>query len=444
MTTKLPQRFIQQTKQILAEEFDDFLESYSLPVYQGIRINTTKVKMEYWNKITPFENLQQIPWCLEGFYYDEQTPSKHPYYYAGLYYIQEPSAMSPASYLPIEKGDKVLDLCAAPGGKTTQIGAKLDNTGVLVSNDISATRAKALVKNIELFGFKNAIVTSEAPEKLANFWKGYFDKILVDAPCSGEGMFKKDSAAIKSWENYEENHFFDTQLSLLSNADKMLKVGGYILYSTCTFNRAENENIIDAFLAKNQNFEVAPLKPINKIKEVNGALRLWPHCVKGEGHFLCLLYKKYGDDFTPNLLYPKNKIKDFKLLADFISSNTYISLDEYVFLNNDNFYLVNSNMPNHNKLRTLRTGLLLGSVQNNRFKPSHALALAYPSQIFKNIINFKHTDINVIKYLKGETLDGDYKKGDYIVCVDSFPLGWIKSNNGTLKNQYPVSWRKLN
>ncbi len=444
MIAKLPQRFIEQTKQMLGEEFNDFLESYSFPIYQGIRINTNKVEIEHWNEIAPFGNLEQIPWCLEGFYYNEQTPSKHPYYYAGLYYIQEPSAMSPVAYLPIEKGDKVLDLCAAPGGKTTQIGSKLENTGVLVSNDISATRAKALVKNIELFGFKNTIVTSEAPEKLSNAWKGYFDKILVDAPCSGEGMFKKDSTAIKSWEKYEENHFFDTQLSLLNSAEKMLKTGGYILYSTCTFNKIENENIINIFLSENPNFEIVPLNPIGGIKELNGALRLWPHCIKGEGHFLCLMHKKYGENFESNLIQVKNKIKDFKLLADFISKNTYISLDEYIFMNDDKFYLINPNMPNHDKLRTLRTGLLLGTIQHNKFKPSHALAIAYQSHMFKNIINFSNNDINVIKYLKGETLEGDYKKGEYIVCVDNFPLGWIKSNNGNLKNQYPASWRKIN
>ena len=231
-------------KAILGEEYDDFLAGFEKPRHYGLRVNTAKITVEEFKELVPF-HLTQIPWVENGFYYEEEdAPTRHPYYYAGLYYLQEPSAMAPAALLPVDPGDRVLDLCAAPGGKSTELGARLKGQGLLVSNDISNSRAKALLKNLELAGVSNLCVTSETPEKLADVFGPFFDKILVDAPCSGEGMFRKDPDLIKSWQEHGPSYYAPIQRQILSQAVRMLKPGGYLLYSTCTFAACEDEDTV--------------------------------------------------------------------------------------------------------------------------------------------------------------------------------------------------------
>ncbi len=452
---KLPQEFEDKMSNLLGDEYIQYLNSYENPKYQGIRINIDKINLDDWKIINPFGDTPSVDWCQEGFYYYDKRPAKHPYYFAGLYYIQEPSAMSAGAYLPIDEGDCVLDLCAAPGGKSTQLGAKLKGSGVLVANDISASRAKALVKNLDNFGIRQAMVVSEEPEKLAKHWQGCFDKILIDAPCSGEGMFRKDDNAIKSWEKYGIQHFCELQRDILKSAAQMLKVNGMMLYSTCTFSPEENEQMIAEFLQNNPEFEIIALKPKGGIQsarfewcnnpKLQGALRLWPHHLKGEGHFLCLLSKISGKNLSGDYLQPTKKIKDYKIVADFIKNNTHISLDEYVLEQNNKIYMVSKNMPTQNKIRVLRSGLLLGELKKNRFEVAHQLSIAYDKDMYKNIINFQSDDQNVIKYLKGETIlyDDVLDKEYYVICVDGFPLGWAKTHNKMLKNQYPKSWRMM-
>ncbi|MDO5520504.1 MAG: RsmB/NOP family class I SAM-dependent RNA methyltransferase, partial [bacterium] len=253
----LPSTYTDRMKELLSmEEYEAYIKSFDKPHHAGLRVNTLKISVEEFMNISPFE-LKRVPWTTNGFYYDKsEQPAKHPYYYAGLYYIQEPSAMTPAALLPIEEGDRVLDLCAAPGGKSTELAAKLNGTGVLVTNDISNSRAKALLKNIELQGVRNAIVTSEPPEKLGRYFEGYFDKILVDAPCSGEGMFRKDNALIKSWEEYGVEYFSKIQKEIIVEAAKMLRPGGLMVYSTCTFSPEENELTIEHLKKEFPEFKV--------------------------------------------------------------------------------------------------------------------------------------------------------------------------------------------
>ena len=240
----IPENFKIKMKELLGDELDSFLDCYNEKHNAGVRVNTLKSTPERFREISPVE-ITPVPWIKNGFYYDESDrASKHPYYYAGLYYIQEPSAMTPASLLPVKPGDRVLDLCAAPGGKTTELGAKLKGRGVLVCNDISNSRAKALLKNVELFGIRNAVVISEAPAKLEGSFMGYFDKILVDAPCSGEGMFRKSHAIIKNWEQYGTGYYAKLQREILPSAINMLRPGGYMIYSTCTFSTEEDEGTL--------------------------------------------------------------------------------------------------------------------------------------------------------------------------------------------------------
>ncbi|MBP3888223.1 MAG: RsmB/NOP family class I SAM-dependent RNA methyltransferase [Cellulosilyticum sp.] len=450
---KLPAAFEEKIKRLLKDEYDAYLASYDLPKYQGLRVNTLKLNLEEWEKINPFKSLKTVPWCKEGFYYSaDEKPTKHPYYFAGLYYIQEPSAMSPGAYLPIEPGDKVLDLCAAPGGKSTQIAARMQQEGVLVSNDISASRAKALLKNLENFGSRISIVTSETSEHLASKWPGYFDKILIDAPCSGEGMFRKDEGAIKSWETHGVEHCANLQRIILEDAATMLKPDGMILYSTCTFSPEENEGMIDEFLKKHPDFKVVPLEPVGGIQhgrpefmdsdpQLAGALRLWPHHVEGEGHFVCLLQRTDGKVAKCNP-YPKQKrLKDYADALAFMKQYTHMSEDTPVTEIGGKLYSIPEDAPDLKGVRVVRSGLLLGELKNKRFEPSHVLALAYGKEMFKQTIEWALENEEVVRYLKGETVLWDAPKGYHVVCVDGCPLGWVKAQNGMLKNQYPASWR---
>lgn len=450
---KLPAAFEEKMKKLLKDEYDAYLASYNLPKYQGLRVNTLKLSLEEWDKINPFTSLKTVPWCKEGFYYgSKEKPGKHPYYFAGLYYIQEPSAMSPGAYLPIEPGDRVLDMCAAPGGKSTQLAARMQQEGVLVSNDISASRVKALLKNLENFGNRIGIVTSETSERLASKWTGYFDKILIDAPCSGEGMFRKNESATKSWEAYGVEHCANLQRTILEDAVTLLKSDGMILYSTCTFSPEENEGMIDEFLKKHPDFKVVTLEPVGGIQhgrpefmdsdpQLAGALRLWPHHLEGEGHFVCLLQRIGGDAGTCRPYGKQKRLKDYPDALAFMQQYTHMSEDMPVTEINGKLYSIPEDAPDLKGVRVIRGGLLLGELKNKRFEPSHVLTLAYGKEMFKQTIEWSLEDEAIMRYLKGETILCDRPKGYYVVCVDGYPLGWVKAQNGMLKNQYPASWR---
>lgn len=236
----LPVKFEDRMRKLLGEEFEEFMQSYSKPYLGGIRVNTSRISPDEFEKICPF-SLKRIPWIPNGYYYEAgKQPARHPYYYAGLYYIQEPSAMTPASLLPITPGDRVLDLCAAPGGKSTELGARLKGEGILVANDISSSRARALLKNLELFGISNSLIVSEAPNRLTGYFSEYFDKILIDAPCSGEGMFKKSPSIMKNWEQYGVDYYNRLQKDIILSAAQMLKPGGvYAVFNLYLFTGGE-------------------------------------------------------------------------------------------------------------------------------------------------------------------------------------------------------------
>ena len=300
----LPAAFEEKMRALLGDEFDEYIACYEEPRYYGMRVNTGKISVEEFEKICPFE-IRKIPWIENGFYYDgdKVSPAKHPYYFAGLYYLQEPSAMTPANRLPVEPGDKVLDVCAAPGGKATELGAKLQGEGVLIANDISSSRAKGLLKNIEVFGIGNVLVLSEEPGRLENYFTEYFDKILIDAPCSGEGMFRKDKKMVKAWEEHGPEFFSNLQRNIILQAARMLKPGGLMLYSTCTFDPSENERIIEHLKKEYPEFHVLPMENYEgfcpgipevteeKDEELKKTVRIFPHKMKGEGHYVALLQK---------------------------------------------------------------------------------------------------------------------------------------------------------
>ncbi|WP_058485297.1 RsmF rRNA methyltransferase first C-terminal domain-containing protein [Defluviitalea phaphyphila] len=450
---QLPIEFEKKMKNILKDEFNEYIKSFKKERSYGLRTNTLKITPEELKKKVNFK-LIPVPWCKEGFYYkEEDKPAKHPYYHAGLYYIQEPSAMSPGAVLDVRPGDKVLDLCAAPGGKSTQLGAKLKQKGVLFANDISATRVKALIKNIELAGIRNVIITNESPEKLSQRLEGYFDKILIDAPCSGEGMFRKTPEIIKNWESKGPEFYCSIQRDILIQGAKMLKPGGYILYSTCTFSPEENEGIIEEFLSKHTNFEVVPISHKNGFSQgrpdlvearetLKGAARLWPHKIKGEGHFLVLLRKKV-EDIKYQFSIPKRTLSRDILnnFNNFIKENFHDEIKGEFEIHGDGLYLLPEGIPDLRGLRVVRSGWMLGKLKKNRFEPSQSFAMGLNKEMVKNIINFSLEDSNVIKYLKGETLSIEGNKGWNLICVDGYPLGWGKIQNNMLKNKYSPAWR---
>lgn len=446
---KLPIEFENEMKKLLGEAFPDFVKSYQDTPANGLRVNTHKVSVEDFQEKAPFA-LHPVEWISNGFTYRDAVPSKHPYYFAGLYYLQEPSAMTPADRLAPVPGDFVLDLCAAPGGKATELGARLKGQGVLVANDISNSRAKALLKNLELMGLPNIYVTSENPKRLVQEFPAFFDKILVDAPCSGEGMFRKEPRMIADWEKQGPAYYSEIQRELVLQAADMLKPGGRMLYSTCTFSELENEGTIEWLLSQRPEMELIPCEPYEGFfpgrKGLEKCVRIFPHCMKGEGHFVALLEKK-GEAVS----FPKGQAKSRKIPAEaeeFLKKCRKTEQEkEWIFRMQDTrLYALGAEDHMPEKLRYLRTGLYLGECKKNRFEPSQALAMALNPETYDSCLSFSREDERVIRYLKGETLDvSDMEmknpKDWQLVCVDGYSLGWGKLAGNSLKNKYYAGWR---
>lgn len=457
----LPAAFEEKMRILLGEEMGAYLACYGEPRYYGLRVNTGKISVEEFLNICPFE-ITPIPWIENGFYYDGEniSPAKHPYYFAGLYYLQEPSAMTPANRLPIEPGDKILDLCAAPGGKATELGARLRREGLLVANDISSSRAKGLLKNIEVFGIGNILVLSEEPGKLEPYFTEYFDKILIDAPCSGEGMFRKDKKMVKAWEEHGPDYFCKIQKNIILQAARMLKPGGMLLYSTCTFDGRENESVIEYLREQYPQFRIMEIAPYEGFREgmpetmekpddeIRKTVRIFPHRVKGEGHYLALLQKGgKGEAVLPGELSGKKGGRKIPEILETFFRDISWSLDpERLEIHGERVYYMPEGLLDFRGLRFLRTGLLLGELKKNRFEPSQALAMFLKKEEYACCIDLPAEDERILRYLKGETLDVDGlvpagEKGWRLVCVDGYPLGWGKLSGGLLKNKYLPGWR---
>ena len=455
---KLSEEYLNRMRDLLGEEeFSAYLKSFDEERLYGLRVNTAKVTPEAFPELVSWD-LKPVPWIPNGFYYEgTERPAKDPYYYAGLYYLQEPSAMTPAMLFPVEPGDRVLDLCGAPGGKSTELGVRLAGKGVLISNDISNSRAKALLKNLELWGISNICVTSETPDKLADVFGPWFDKILIDAPCSGEGMFRKDDDMVKSYEERGPEYYSEIQKEITDQAVRMLAPGGLLLYSTCTFSRCEDEEIICHILENHQEMELIRLPLFEGASGgigLDGCIRLFPHKIKGEGHFISLLRKNGGGaertaagSRERSRTEPQGK-KAPALpteLTDFFALMNREFDGSRIMIKNDSVYYLPENFIPAKELRYLRTGLLLGELKNKRFEPGQALAMTLHAEEFKLTISWKKEDDRVIRYLKGETIsltpEEGPVKGWCLVCVDGYPLGFAKGTGMALKNKYYPGWR---
>ena len=469
-----PELFEQRMKSLLGEEYPAYLASYDRPRNVGLRLNPLKTH-------TPPDlrcfGLTPIPWEPNGFYYDPATrPGLSAYHEAGLYYLQEASAMAPAGLLDVRPGMKVLDLCAAPGGKTTQLAAALDGRGLLVCNEINPKRAKILARNIERLAVANALVLNEHPQRLEERFAGFFDRILVDAPCSGEGMFRKEEAAVTDWSPETVEMCANRQVEILRSAAKMLKPGGRLVYSTCTFAPSENEGAVSRFLAEHPDFSVvqtdapwfAPGRPDWVEYPADGiehTFRLWPHLLHGEGHYAAVLEKKmppcakgaagqseagesYAGSRCQRTTPPSRRGRDTSpcageaqaLLAKF-QKETRAALPEGKLLNfGQSLFLVPEEMPELHGLKVLRPGLELGQVLKNRFEPAHAWALWLKTA--NSVADYPADSPEIAAYLRGETLNGP-QTGWTLVQADGLSLGWVKGSGGILKNHFPKALRHL-
>lgn len=457
----LPIEFEKKMKAFLGDEWDDFLYSYDNNRFQALRFNTLKVQSPEERmrilKTLKISSDKKVSWANEAYYFDENVrPGKHPYHEMGLYYIQEPSAMSAAALLAPKPGMRVLDLCAAPGGKSTQLATYLGDSGLLVSNEINTQRSRILSQNIERMGIKNAIVTNEDSFVLASHFPGFFNAIQVDAPCSGEGMFRKLPEAIEQWSMENVAICAARQKEILDNAAVMLKPGGVIVYSTCTFSKEENEDVIEYFLERYPDFTLEEME------------RFWPHKVDGEGHFVAKLVRRgcVDTDLKADRKTKKNKNsknrknetkpaltkENMKLLSEFLDET--ISEDMAAWIKNSRLVMFGEQLyrlpdmeVDIKGLKVQRAGLHIGEFKKQRFEPSHSLALALKLSEAKNVVKLTWDDPQTTGFFNGQSVmlsdeqTAECKKGWALVCVDGYPAGWGKVNGAQVKNHYPKGLR---
>ena len=457
----LPIEFEKKMKAFLGDEWDDFLYSYDNNRFQALRFNTLKVQSPEERmrilKTLKISSDKKVSWANEAYYFDENVrPGKHPYHEMGLYYIQEPSAMSAAALLAPKPGMRVLDLCAAPGGKSTQLATYLGDSGLLVSNEINTQRSRILSQNIERMGIKNAIVTNEDSFVLASHFPGFFNAIQVDAPCSGEGMFRKLPEAIEQWSMENVAICAARQKEILDNAAVMLKPGGTIVYSTCTFSKEENEDVIEYFLERHPDFTLEEME------------RFWPHKVDGEGHFVAKLVRRgcVDTDLKADRKTKKNKNsknrknetkpvltkENMKLLSEFLDET--ISEDMAAWIKNSRLVMFGEQLyrlpdmeVDIKGLKVQRAGLHIGEFKKQRFEPSHSLALALKLSEAKNVVKLTWDDPQTTGFFNGQSVmlsdeqTAECKKGWALVCVDGYPAGWGKVNGAQVKNHYPKGLR---
>ena len=427
----LPELFLERMKNQLGNEYPAFLQSLERPRAVALRFDPMKPRPAGLSFVK-----EPVPWEPMGFYYDpDARPGLHPYHEAGVYYLQEASAMAPVQLLDPRPGERICDLCAAPGGKTTQIAGRMAGEGFLLCNEWSPKRAKILSRNIERMGVGNALVTNEHPQHLAERFAGFFDRVLIDAPCSGEGMFRKEEAAVTDWSPEAVEMCARRQGEILDSGAALVRPGGRLVYSTCTFAPEEDEGAVRSFLARHPEFEPEAVDAPWFDACGQGMYRMWPHKLLGEGHFAAVLRKK-GDEACEGEGCPGQKLpKEWLVFARELG----ICLPEgKAVLFGHSLYWAPTEMPDLRGLKVLRPGLELGEVKKDRFEPAHALALWLQSCGSTVAIDLQEAEV----YLQGNVLPAD-KKGWCLVTVDGYALGWGKGDGKQLKNHYPKGLRRF-
>lgn len=446
----LPVEYAERMKTILGNEFDEYLSVLNEPPVRAFRVNTEKISLEEFEKINLFSK-SRIPYVENGFYLEYDKIGNHPYHHAGMIYVQEPGAMAPAECIDIKPDWKILDMCAAPGGKSTQLKNKLSEKGVLVSNEIIPSRCKILTGNIERLGLKNTVTTCMDSAKLAKFFPKTFDMIMVDAPCSGEGMFRKEEIAIDEWSIENVKKCAERQAEILENAVLTLKDGGYIVYATCTFSLEENEMTVDTFLKKHPEFEIVPVRNTVKnntvdaisfegceCENINFARRFYPHKNKGEGQFMAVLHN--------TLEHSDLKLKQQKR-QNKIDNTVFEFLDDVLESYEKSNVMMNNEVPVYftpdfdvTYLKAFSCGVTIGEIKKNYIQPHHQFFMAMGKD-FKSKINLTTDSEEIKKYLHGEEFKTNCKNCWAVVTVDGCTLGGVKVVNGIAKNHYPKGLR---
>lgn len=447
---QLPPEFEKRMKALLGDEFEDYKKSLNEVPVRGFRVNTDKISVEDFEKINVFSN-EKIPYVENGYYFDYNGIGNHPYHHAGMFYVQEPAAMAPVECIHIEPQWKVLDLCAAPGGKSSQIKNKLGPDGILVSNEIVPSRCKVLTGNIERMGFTNVVTTCMSPQKIAREFPKTFDMIMVDAPCSGEGMFRKEEIAVDEWTLDNVKMCAERQAEILDCAVKMIKNGGYIVYATCTFSLEENEMTIDNFLMRHPEFSLVPVEESVRKNTVDGisfngckcenlhyTRRCYPHKTRGEGQFMAVLHnteEDYGNLNDNNV----KKEKTDKVVTDFLDSVLVSYNKNNVLMYNGNPVYFTPDFP-IKKGTAFSCGVTIGEVRKNYIQPHHQFFMAMGKD-FKRQIRLTAESAEIKKYLHGEEFETDCENGWAAVLVDGCTVGGVKVSNGKAKNHYPKGLR---
>lgn len=468
----LPAEFLNRIQTLLGAEFEPFIQSFDRPEQIGLRLNPLKIEADLLKARLPWA-LEELPWVDGGYLIQENNlpgkpaPGKHPYHTAGVYYLQEPTAMAVApaldSILPIQGGRRILDLCAAPGGKSTHLAGMLAGDGFLAANETHPQRVWELAENLERWGARNAIVLNETPARLGSALPGFFDAVLVDAPCSGEGMFRKSDSARRDWSPESVRACAFRQSVILDDAIRLVRPGGVLIYSTCTFNPEENEAVVAAWLKRNPDCKPASLagisgsapgRPewINAPIELCSTARFWPHQGPGEGHFIAALIKDGNprSSLKPTAGRMRSRRTDLMPYLAFVDENLAGQPPDEAGLRLQKYgariYAVPAEAPDLAGLKVIHPGWWLGSIRTGehgraRFVPAHALAMGLrPSQV-RRVQTWAVDDPQIAAYLRGEALPGSGEPGWTLVCVDEFPLGWGKQNRGILKNEYPKGLR---
>ena len=428
----LPQEFLDRIEKQLGAEYPAFLESLERPRAVALRFNPLKGEIPELDFVK-----EPVPWEPMGYYYDPQArPGLHPLHEAGVYYLQEASAMSAVALLDPKPGEKVCDLCAAPGGKTTQIAGRMAGEGFLLCNEINPKRAKILGRNIERMAVANALVTNEHPQNLADKYPGFFDRVLIDAPCSGEGMFRKEETAVTDWSQETVEMCARRQAEILHSGAQLLKPGGRLVYSTCTFAPEENEQTIENFLSAHPEFTREVVEAPWFTPAGEGAFRLWPHKLLGEGHFAAVLRKTGRKEGEVPCITGAKLPKEWETFAKELKIKLPAGK---ALLFGSSLYWVPEEMPDIRKIKVVRPGLELGEVKKNRFEPAHALALWLKN--CENIQNFPAESKEIRGFMEGQVLPGS-TKGWCLITADGYSLGWGKGDGNQIKNHYPKGLRR--
>ncbi len=447
-TLPLPAAYVERMTSLLGDAAEAFFASYDRPARAGLRVTTSKLSAEAFQQRSPWP-LEPIPWCPDGFYLPDAAPAgKHPWHAAGVYYLQEPSAMAPVQAMALGPGMRVADVCAAPGGKSTQIVSQLSRDGLLLANDVVGSRIKPLGENLERWGTSLAVITSQDVSRLATRLGDQFDRVLVDAPCSGEGLFRRTPEARGEWSLAHVEGSARRQRGILDAAAQIVAPGGELVYSTCTFAPEENEQVIGAFLDEHPDWRIEPIAGFAPGRsdwadgrhDLSGLARLWPHEVEGDGHTIAHLRRDGEANWStvPMSAKATDVPPEFEAFRERMMPG--FSLETALILQGDSVFLPPPGMDALGDLPMVRKGLWLGTVAPGRFVPSHALALAIdPSQTaLVEPLDFEEA----ARYLSGETLTKPGEPGWVLVVFDGFPLGWGKRSGDVIKNHYPKGLRR--